>query len=561
MASPLSADDVRELANAHKALPKLTTLAETWKVSELDIYDTFKHLSCSITFLRDLVKLSSIVDWETGKDLVAKERDKRGSSKSWALGDAKGAIAEASRLSKVKRPGDLTLTGPLGASTHQSVFMHKPSETNDNTMIKPASKSAQSSPGEASENATPSGGHEGKPRRLGERKAAVALRRPDSPRTPVVRSADSKRPFPETADPRLPVTPGSGVSELNVHLQPSASTKLTALTTSCNPLKRKRYDTEPFEGDGTLAMTDDEADDHSAEEPCFLDDHAIQAVFDRLSSHRFINDDCINMVLQAFNPDPTRWYMATSYLLKVGDPTGTVPSSFKDVSGLPRMLLFPLHIANAAHWALAVYDRERRHCDVFDARKDSSAAAPCWKTVESFLVKHGVLKGNATVDLDPFPSVQQTDDVNCGVYVVAVALHVLHGVTVNRISPELWRSLLASFFSKGTNPPRDSVVERLGGIAKSTVAGQQSENNIESRMGEVEETKTEELKVLSYAEQTKSLSAIVETQLRVVAKREGERQKLIDMEKWYSAMPKHGDMLIMEMVIDSLAYSKQAAPL
>ncbi|KAM0714616.1 hypothetical protein Q7P37_009912 [Cladosporium fusiforme] len=246
----------------------------------------------------------------------------------------------------------------------------------------------------------------------------------------------------QTASP-APVTPVSPVSDHDNSAVADPAPNHSAK--SDNILERKRHQTKSLEGDTNTNLL---------EEPVFPDDHPMRSVFDTLISQRFDTDDCINTALQAFNPDPTRWYIATSYLLKVGDPMGTVPSTFKDVSGLPRMLLFPLHIVNAAHWALAVYDRERRHCDVFDACKDRSAAALCWKTVESFLVKHGVLKENATVDLDPFPSVQQTDHVNCGVYVVAVALHVLHGVTVNRISPELWQDLLAAFFSTETELPR-----------------------------------------------------------------------------------------------------------
>ncbi|KAM0714525.1 hypothetical protein Q7P37_009821 [Cladosporium fusiforme] len=417
-------------------------------------------------------------------------------------------------------------------------------------MIKPASKPGHSITAKVQDRdyATPKGGHGRKPQTFGERKTAVALQRTESPRTPPMELTKNSTPLRENVDLRIPVTPVSGVSNLNVHISPPGSTMPTAKTGPCSSLKRKRSETKTLEGDRTINISNDEAGKNIVEEQCFLDDHAMQSVFDRLISHRFVNDDCINMLLQAFNSDPERWYVATSYMLKVGDPTGTVPSRFKEVSALPRMLLFPLYIANAAHWALAVYDRERRHCDVFDARKDGSAAALCWKTVQSLLVEHRVLKGNATVDLDPFPSVQQTDHVNCGVYVLAVALHVLHGVAVNSISPELWRVLLAAFFSKEIEPPRSSLLNSLDDTAESAATGQRPQENIESRMGKVEETRTKELEVLSYAEQTKLLHAIVETQLRGVAKREGERQRLIDMAEWYSAMPKHCDILMMELV-------------
>jgi hypothetical protein len=150
------------------------------------------------------------------------------------------------------------------------------------------------------------------------------------------------------------------------------------------------------------------------EVPHFLADQAMREAFNRLTHQGWINDDCINALLEAFNPDPSLWYIASTHLVKQTD--NTILSRFKDVGSLPRKLMFPLHLASLSHWTLAVFDRRDKRCIIYDPKGPSKMA---WEMVRPFLKQQNLLPRDATVDIDPFPNVPQHDDINCGVFVIA----------------------------------------------------------------------------------------------------------------------------------------------
>jgi hypothetical protein len=159
------------------------------------------------------------------------------------------------------------------------------------------------------------------------------------------------------------------------------------------PLKRKREKPIVVPNDGALK-----------EEPYFLDDQAMQRVVDLLTQDKWINDDCINKVLEVFNPDPVAWYVASAHLLLHGEHPETVsPKQRKLLVDPKRKLLFPLHLSNMSHWALAVFDCKRNCCLVFDPMGSKKCNELASKIVHGFLKRHGLWEGEVVMDCDLFP--------------------------------------------------------------------------------------------------------------------------------------------------------------
>lgn len=108
-----------------------------------------------------------------------------------------------------------------------------------------------------------------------------------------------------------------------------------------------------------------------------------------------------------------------------------------------------------------------------------------WDMVRGFLERHDLLPRDVTVDLDPFPSVRQSDDVNCGVFVIATALYLLHDKVIERVTPGLWRELLAAFFSTKCEPPRGWIENHLASIRELARSGRAQKTTVESILEDV----------------------------------------------------------------------------
>lgn len=299
------------------------------------------------------------------------------------------------------------------------------------------------------------------------------------------------------------------------------------------PLKRKREKPIIVPNDGALK-----------EEPYFLDDQAMQRAADLLTQDKWINDDCINKVLEVFNPDPVAWYVASTHLVLYGENPETVSPKQKDLLvDSPRKLLFPLHMPNMSHWALAVFDRKRNRCLVFDPMGSKKCNEQASKIVQGFLKRHGLWEGEMVMDCDPFPSVRQTDSTNCGIFVLAVALHLLHGRTVETVTPKLWRELLAAYFFTKSEPPREWITSYLASTANSADSEWTQNTAIERKIEDAERMSAATSDVKACTEEIRLLLELVDVQVPILEKREEQRSKLINIRMWCVGMPECADRL------------------
>lgn len=299
------------------------------------------------------------------------------------------------------------------------------------------------------------------------------------------------------------------------------------------PLKRKRE--KPIIVPSDCALK---------EEPYFLDDQAMQRVAELLTQDKWINDDCINKVLEVFNPDPAAWYVASTHLVLHGEHPETVSPKQKDLLvDPPRKLLFPLHLSNMSHWALAVFDRKGNRCLVFDPMGSKKCNELASKMVQGFLKRHGLWDGEVVMNCDPFPSVRQTDSVNCGIFVLVVALHLLHGRAVETITPKLWREFLAAYFTTKSEPPREWITSYLASTAKSADSEWTQNTAIERKIEDAERMSATTSDVKARTEEIRLLLELVDVQVPILEKREEQRSELINIRMWCVGMPECADRL------------------
>lgn len=300
------------------------------------------------------------------------------------------------------------------------------------------------------------------------------------------------------------------------------------------PLKRKRDKTI----DGAVK-----------EESYFLDEQAMPRVADLLTQGKWINDDCINSVLEAFNPDPTAWYVSTTHLMPLGEHQETASPKKKDLLvNPPRKLLLPLHLPSMSHWALAVFDRKHNFCLVFDPMGSKKCGELASRIVQDFLRRHGLWQGEMAMDYDPFPSVRQTDSVNCGIFVLAVALHLLHSRTVETVTPRLWRELLTAYFVTKSEPTHEWLTGHLASTAKSAESEWTQHTTIELKIEDAERMSVATSEVKACTEEIRLLRELTDVQVSILENREEQRSNLINMRVWCAGMPESADRLMKGVV-------------
>jgi hypothetical protein len=278
------------------------------------------------------------------------------------------------------------------------------------------------------------------------------------------------------------------------------------------------------------------------EEHYFLDDQAMQRAADLLAQDQWINDDCINQVLEVFNPDPTTWYVANTHLVSSVDRSETAVSKHKDfLSNPPRKLLFPVHLPSMSHWTLVTYDRKHKRCLVYDPMGNRKCNELALSIVQRFLTSRGLWHEEATIEKNPFPSVRQNDSINCGIFIIAVGLHLLHGRPVEAITPKLWRGLLATYFCNKSDPPRAWITSYLASITKPTDCKSPQVTTIERKVDDANAVSVAVSHVTACIEEIRLLLELSDVQVSILKKRQQERNKLNEMCKWFLDMPSSAD--------------------
>lgn len=267
----------------------------------------------------------------------------------------------------------------------------------------------------------------------------------------------------------------------------------------------------------------------STPELLFLDGEAMQMVFERLVKGRWVNDDCINVLLEAFNPDPALWYIAPTQLTSRNTHEGSIYSKFRDVTTIPRKLMFPVYLPN--HWTLVALDRQTKECIVYDPAGHVYNCVEAWGKVQKFLRQQNVFLSNVKVDMEPFLKLHQRDSTNCGIYVVATAIHVLHGQPPRRVTPGLWREVLARFFSTSDDLQYSWLREHL---ARPEIPW---ESILEKMTEALNSLSADIIHIEACEEETLLLLTMADKQLKVLAERACQRRREAKLHKWLSTMP------------------------
>jgi hypothetical protein len=518
---------------------KLKKVASEWGLEYIDMYNEWGAHSCSKDFLTPLFDLSRMVTYEIGREILAGCREARSkistrNAKNWAISDVHLAIARAEELG-YKRDSGSTTRSRRTASTSQHSQVHEAGsdggnqvkENDDRTLAPELDKTKA----QAVSGAT---GPKGATKSLSPRSGDAAGTSFVLTGTCALDSKNTKTtPFtPLAVSCHLPPTPVPSMSGNTIPYSPPA-VELARTRSSHSEPERAVEEGLVVIHDGDLVLVG--AD---------LPDQSLQPISDNVKHDEWTDDDCIDALLQSFNPDPSTWFIAPTLMFRVGSTVETVLHELRDMETLPKMMLFPMRGVGAAHRTLAVFDRVRAHCLVFDAGGSQSVTRQAWATVEPFLKQSGMLQEEASAELDPFPSVRRSENIDYGIYVMIVALHKLHGKPVDRVSPRLWRSLLAGFFHSREETSQERLNRFFADVTQSTRSEMTQHVGIEQNVEDAEALDTARRDAQLFAQEAKFLLAITESQLQ----KEDQRKGLADVYKWLLSKPGNADGFVSNLV-------------
>lgn len=565
-------------------------IAESWDIDPETIFDCWGKAIWSKDFLKHIVELSTIVSFEQGQNLLLQMSSIRGGSPKWSPFDSMLAVRSLRSVDEPKESSPRTVSIGEGSKDHNA----SGTDSGQDTIKGPHTSWDLYAEKRGEHQYTETVAPQCVPSTPSSDTNAV----PPCPPYPPSPPASTRPCFPVFPPARRthsisPLTPPSSVSR-GAELSCSAPTAERSTELPCsNTLKRKRGETQSSQGtktrrgneggqeneisqgiqdgQGSEDVQNNEERQDSAngrdnegrgdnkndrdkpiivpdgdplpEVPHFLADQAMREAFNSLTQQGWINDDCIIALLEAFNPDPSLWYIASTHLVKQTD--NTILSRFKDVGSLPRKLMFPLHLASLSHWTLAVFDRRDKRCIIYDPKGPSKMA---WEMVRRFLKQQNLFPRDATVDIDPFPNVRQHDDINCGVFVIATALHLLQDKAIERVTPGLWRELLASFFSTTDKQPCAWMDSRVATAEGSTESEKAIRVAIESNLRDVKIMDATSSDFKAYAEEVRLLLAMAEAQMKVLETMEQRRSKLVSTCDWFSSMPDFVDGIVRQSI-------------
>jgi hypothetical protein len=518
---------------------KLKKVASEWGLEYIDMYNEWGAHSCSKDFLTPLFDLSRMVTYEIGREILAGCREARSkistrNAKNWAISDVHLAIARAEELG-YKRDSGSTTRSRRTASTSQHSQVHEAGsdggnqvkENDDRTLAPELDKTKA----QAVSGAT---GPKGATKSLSPRSGDAAGTSFVLTGTCALDSKNTKTtPFtPLAVSCHLPPTPVPSMSGNTIPYSPPA-VELARTRSSHTEPERAVEEGLVVINDGDLVLVG--AD---------LPDQSLQPISDNVKHDEWTDDDCIDALLQSFNPDPSTWFIAPTLMFRVGSTVDTVLHELRDMETLPKMMLFPMRGVGAAHRTLAVFDRVRAHCLVFDAGGSQSVTRQAWATVEPFLKQSGMLQEEASAELDPFPSVRRSEDIDYGIYVMIVALHKLHGKPVDRVSPRLWRSLLAGFFHSREETSQERLNRFFADVTQSTRSEMTQHVGIEQNAEDAEALDTAKQDAQLFAQEAKFLLAITESQLQ----KEDRRKGLAGVYNWLLSKPENADVFVRDLV-------------
>lgn len=551
-----TSEQVWLLAKDKRTHRKLETVAKAWGLEYIDMYEEWKHLCCSRDFLIPLVKLSGVIgDYEKARSLLFNCKEARtkgggGGARGWAISDVRSAISKATELDcgqdlagtfHARHPLDGARDAPTKilsdhAESRASRTRKRAREWEEANTMSEALTIGQSNATAQVTSVPPeqSGAVDAQGRRLSDVTG-------DSVDLVGVSSYPARSPRAELAitpaatSRCLPPTPVSATPVDAVYYSPGAADQSRSPSTTSEDRQSAQPDSVASSGaalrhdveDSTIEISEGDlhlrSSNPAQEQTCVHNE----------AQHDRTDDDRIDILLTTFNPDPSLWYIVSTHLLKAGQMTIPALPGLGDAACIPRMMLIPVRGVEAAQWTLIIFDSVNAHSLVFDVGGSKEVAEAAWVTAEAFLVSNGVLQGEPSVNFDPFPSVRLSEDVTYGVFVVIVALHKLHAEPIDRISPKLWRALLAGFFLNTCQSSQERVKRLVANSAKFACLEISENVGLEQRIENAEIIGAAKRDVQAHAEEARRLLEMTESQLR-----NGARRKELDQtHKWLLAKP------------------------
>ena len=545
--------NVLDVAETKKTTTKLKKVASKWGLEYINMYNEWGAHSCSRDFLIPLVDLSSMVTYDQGRQILAECRaarikTRRRNANSWAISDVRSAIVRAEELGYKRVPGG-TPRSRRTASISQHSQVHEAGsdggnevKENDDRMKEPQESTEDIRETLAPElDKTLAQAVSGATGTKGATK--ISLPRPGDAAVRVFDLTNTHALDSGSGTNTTPFTPLA----VSCHLPPTPVPSMSRDTIPCSPLAVQLTRTRSSQSEPEHVVEEGLAVIHDGDlvsAGAYLPDQSLQPMPDSVKHDEWTDDDCIDALLQSFNPNPSTWFIAPTLMFRVSSTVDTVLLELRDMETLPEMMLFPMRGVGAAHWTLAVFDCVRAHCLVFDAGGSQSVTRQAWATVEPFLRQSGMLQGEASAELDPFPSVRRSEDIDHGIYVMIVALHKLHDKPVDRVSPRLWRILLAGFFHSREETSQERLNKFFADFTQPTRSETIQPVGIEQNVEDAERLDTAKRDAQLFAQEVEFLLAITETQLQKEDRREG----LADVYKWLLSKPEDADEFVSNLV-------------
>lgn len=559
-----TSEDVLRLAECKGTHAKLKTVAEAWHLGYIDIYNEWYDKGCSRDFLIQLVKLSQLVGVYDGRQILLDCKKTRNtetgvSAKVWAMMDAKLAVSKATELGFAHNSDN---TSRPGRTVRMARNLHAAgSKSNGSTGAIGTRKRLRKerdfvdvrethAPG-PNETYVPTTGRSIEPAGTANTSAqqhsdAVGAL-VDSLDTRARQRRKENTAFTPSAAPRqFPLTPSSATS---ADPGPCSIIMADNSRSSCSPSQPAQ---PVVQGHHVVSDADQQAveeDSMGHSDAAYVSNEAQSAVEAHQPVSRgdaqteWTDDYRTDVLLRTFNPNPSVWYIVPTQTVEADQAVSATLPEIKDAESLPAMVLIPLRGADGAQRTLIIFDRTRAHCLVFDAGGSTQVAKVAWSTAQTFLTRTEILQGEASVDLDPFPSIRLKEGVSYGIFLVVVALYKLYGETINCISPRLWRGLLAGFFPDENDPPQERLKRLLGGLTKLTRSEAEEGVGIERNVEDAESLHIAKTTVQTYVKQARLLLQMTEAQLRS----EEKRKRLAKYHEWLLTKPSDADELRSEV--------------
>jgi hypothetical protein len=569
MHTGMTSEEVFRLARSKKTDDRLKKVADAWGLDYIQIYEEWYPLGCSRDFLNQLVELSRLLKgkYTRGRQILVECKTRRTGkagaiAKNWAIIDAKLAVSEAKKeleaeeLSKAKELGlahDFYDTPrPRRTASMAQNSQATGSDSQEGTSAKRKRKRLPQESDSADNSGTrtsgPSGtsGHaRGSPTEPASTTSAPAQQYSYAARALVAsletraqkRHKENTAPTSSTTPRRFPLTPSSAISADPGRCAVPLADYSTSQSSPSQPAQLG-VDQQAVEEDSTdhygAANLSNEAE--STEATC--------QPFPRGGAQpEWTDDDRVDMILRTYNPDPSIWYVVPTQMVQADGAVSATLPEFRGAESSPKMVLIPLRGADGAQRTLISFDRMQAHGTIFDTRSCDQFAKMAWSTAQTLLTQIGILQGEASMDLHPLPSVHLNEGVSYGVLLVIAALHKLHEIPIDRVSPRLWRGLLAGFFPDGRDPPQKRLERLLADLTKLTSSEANEAIGIERNTDDAEALNRAKKTVQSYAEQSRLLLEMTGSQLRSGE----ERKKVAKAHEWLLARPSDTDVIGSEL--------------